>query len=78
MGLDKILCCCVLKHERPMILNEAHAGIVGGHMLENIECARCCKKDYGGPLSMLMLENIVATAISVRDLEIRRNKMKCC
>jgi hypothetical protein len=26
-----IMRCCVLEHKRPMILEEAHDGIVGGH-----------------------------------------------
>jgi hypothetical protein len=30
-GVDGILRCCVLEHERPMILEEAHDGIPGGH-----------------------------------------------
>ena len=31
MGLDEILRRCVLEHERPMVLNETHVGVVGGH-----------------------------------------------
>jgi hypothetical protein len=31
LGIDGILRRCVLEHERPMILSEAHEGIVGGH-----------------------------------------------
>ena len=31
MGPDKILRRCVLEHEKPLILAEAHAGEVGGH-----------------------------------------------
>jgi hypothetical protein len=31
MGLDEILRRCVLEEERPWILTEAHASIVGGH-----------------------------------------------
>jgi hypothetical protein len=31
MGVDNILRICVLEHERPRILVEAHEGIVGGH-----------------------------------------------
>jgi hypothetical protein len=31
MGTDNILRRCVLEHERPRILAEAHEGIVGGH-----------------------------------------------
>jgi hypothetical protein len=31
MGADRILRMCVLEHERPIILAEAHEGIVGGH-----------------------------------------------
>jgi hypothetical protein len=31
MGTENILRICVLEHERPEILVEAHEGIVGGH-----------------------------------------------
>ena len=31
MGLNEIIRRCVLKHEQPMILNEAHAGVKIGH-----------------------------------------------
>src|SRR5277367_2492833 len=31
MGLDEILRRCVLEHEKPLILAEAHAGAAGGH-----------------------------------------------
>ena len=46
-------------------------------MLEKLQCARYCKQDYGGPLCMRMLENIIATAISVRERERRYDEMKC-
>ena len=31
MGPDDILCCCVLEHECPLVLNEAHVSVAGGH-----------------------------------------------
>jgi hypothetical protein len=31
MGTDSILRRCILEHERPIILAEAHEGIAGGH-----------------------------------------------
>jgi hypothetical protein len=31
MGTNNILSICVLEHERPRILSEAHEGIVGGN-----------------------------------------------
>ena len=31
MGPDEILYRCILEHERPMILNEVHVGVVGHH-----------------------------------------------
>jgi hypothetical protein len=31
LGVDNILRRCVMEHERPIILVEAHEGIVGGH-----------------------------------------------
>jgi hypothetical protein len=49
LGADGILRCCVLEHERPMILEEAHDGIAGGHYAgrettQNIFCV-----GFGGP-----------------------------
>jgi hypothetical protein len=43
LGADGILRWCVLEHERSIILEEAHDGIVGGHyagreMTQNILC----------------------------------------
>jgi hypothetical protein len=35
MGTDKILRRCVLEHEKPRILVEAHEGIVGGNYARN-------------------------------------------
>jgi len=32
LGLDKILRCSMLDHERPDILLECHNGVVGGHI----------------------------------------------
>ena len=31
MGPDEILWCCVLEDKHPIILSEAHAGVVGYH-----------------------------------------------
>ena len=31
MGLDEVLCRCVLEHERENIVHEAHYGMTGGH-----------------------------------------------
>ena len=31
MGLDEVLCQCVLEHERENIIHEAHYGPTGGH-----------------------------------------------
>ena len=31
MGLDEILCRCVLRHEKTLILAEAHSRAAGGH-----------------------------------------------
>jgi len=31
MGANNILRRCILEHERPRILEEAHEGVAGGH-----------------------------------------------
>ena len=31
MGPNEILCRCVLEHEKPLVLNEAHAGVAKGY-----------------------------------------------
>ena len=33
MGPNEILRICVLEHEKPLILAEAHAGVAGGHYI---------------------------------------------
>ena len=39
MGQDEIFCHCVLEHEQPMILNEAHFGVAIGHYVgKSIAC----------------------------------------
>jgi hypothetical protein len=40
MGANNILRRCVLEHERPRILVEAHEGIDGGHYAGKIPCIR--------------------------------------
>jgi hypothetical protein len=45
MGTDNILRRCLLEHEIPRILTEAHEGIVGGHYAgkattQEVLCAR--------------------------------------
>jgi hypothetical protein len=38
LGLDNILQCCVLDHERPDILWECHSGVAGGHIGRKGNC----------------------------------------
>ena len=45
-------------------------------MMEKLQCERYCKQDCGGPPCMRMLDNIVATVMSVREQEICHDKMK--
>jgi hypothetical protein len=42
LGADGILRRCVLEHERPMILTEAHKGIAGGHYAGKETVQRFC------------------------------------
>ena len=36
IGLDEVLCRCVLEHERESIMHEAHYGLAGGHFQSNM------------------------------------------
>ena len=77
MGPDEILHRYVLEHERPMVLNEAHVGVVGGHYVGKKQCARYYKQDCGGLLCMQTLEIIVVDVISSKELENHRDRMRC-
>ena len=46
-------------------------------MLKKLHYERYCKQDCGGPTCMQMPENIITVLMSVKELESRRNEMKC-
>jgi hypothetical protein len=48
LGLDNILWCCVLDHERPNILWECQSGVAGGHVGGKETSGRYYKQGYGG------------------------------
>jgi hypothetical protein len=58
MGADNILRRCVLEHERPRILAEAHEGIVGGHYAGKATHAEGIAQAYGGQQFIGMLRTI--------------------
>ena len=78
MGPNEILHQCVLEHEKPIVLNEAHDSVTGSHMLVKLQYKIYYKQDRGGILCMHMLEIIVASVISSREMEICHDRMKCC
>jgi hypothetical protein len=78
MGADNILRRCVLEHERPRILAEAHEGIDGGNYAgKDIPHRRYCTQDYGGQQFTEMLRNISRDVMSVRGLVNLTEGMRC-
>ena len=47
MGPNEILRQCILEHEKPIILNEAHDSVTGGHMLVKLQYEIYYKQDRG-------------------------------
>jgi hypothetical protein len=68
MGADIILRICVLEHERPRILVEAHEGIQEDIMQEKISHRRYCTHDYGGRLFTEIQRTIAIDVMCVRGL----------
>jgi hypothetical protein len=77
LGADGILRRCVLEHERPMILTEAHEGIAGGHYTGKETAQKFCVQGFGGPHFIKMLKSIVSHAMYVKGWEIHPGGMKC-
>jgi hypothetical protein len=48
-GEDNILIRCVMEHERPIILAEAHKGIVGGHYVGNTTTQKVLREGLWWP-----------------------------
>jgi hypothetical protein len=78
LGADNILRRCVMEHERPIILAEAHEGIVGGHYAGKAIAQKILHvQDYGGQQFTRMQRSIVRIVMSVRGLEIHPGGMRC-
>jgi hypothetical protein len=77
MGADGILRRCVLEHERRVILEEAHDGIVGGHYAgrataQNILCVGLWWSNF-----TRMRRNIVSHVMYVNEWESHLGGTKC-
>ena len=77
MGPDEIIHRYILKHERPMILNEAHTSVIGGNYFGKATVHKILQaRLWWATLHAYILENIVATVISLKELENCHNEMK--
>jgi hypothetical protein len=72
LGADNILRRCVMEHERPIILEEEHEGIVGGHY-----AGKATVQDYGGQQFTRIQRNTVKSVMFVKELGNHPGGMRC-
>ena len=66
MGPDEILRRCVLEHEKPLILAEAHSGAAGGHYAGKDIAQKILTAGLWWPTIHKDEENIATAVIFVR------------
>ena len=66
MGPDEILCRCVLEHEKPLILAEAHSGEAGGHYAGKSTAQKILTAGLCGPQFIRIQESIAIAATSIK------------
>jgi hypothetical protein len=78
LGADNILRRCVMEHERPIILAEAHEGIVGGHYAGKAMCTKgiACRIMVANKFTRIQ-RSTVRIVMSVRELESHPGGMRC-
>jgi hypothetical protein len=67
LGLDSILRCCVLNHERPNILGNVTMELWEDMLVARLLPQRYYKQGYGGLRCLKMLRNILGVAMYVRE-----------
>ena len=67
MGPDEILRRCVLEHEKPLILAEAHSGAAGGHYAGKAMAQKILTAGLCGLRFIRMQESIATAVISIRS-----------
>jgi hypothetical protein len=77
MGPDEILRRCVMEADIPLILTEAHEGIMGGNYAGKQQRKRFLGLAFGGLLYTEMLSIITELAMHVKELGNHPEKMKC-
>jgi hypothetical protein len=77
LGTDGILRRCVLEHERPMILSEAHEGVVGGHYAGKVMTQNILHIGLWWPTLHKDAKEFVRPVMSVRELESHPEEMRC-
>jgi hypothetical protein len=68
MGPKEILRRCVMEAEIPLILAEAHEGIVGGHYVGKKQCRRFLELASGGLLYREMLKTTIEPVMYAKEL----------
>jgi hypothetical protein len=77
MGIDNILRRCVLEHERPRILAEAHEGTTRGHYARKYIVQKVLRQDYGGRPFIEMQRTTARDVMYIRGLENLIDGMRC-
>jgi hypothetical protein len=77
MGPDEILRICVMEAERPVILEEAHEGIAGGHYAGKATAQKVLRAAFGGLHYTKMLKNMPEHVMYASELENHLKGMRC-
>jgi hypothetical protein len=77
MGMDDVLRRCVPEHEREDIINESHAGAVGGHFQADTTTRKVLQVGLWWPTLHKDCQDQVKNVIVVRGLDDPCGKMKC-
>ena len=77
MRPDEILCRCVLEHEKPLILAEAHSDTEGGHYAGKATAQKILTAGLWWPTIHKDAKEYATAAISVKGQENHPEGMRC-
>jgi hypothetical protein len=77
MGPDEILRRCVTETERPLILTEAHEGIVGGHYAGKATVQKVLRAGLWWPTLHRDVKTIPKSAMYAKEMRNHPEDMKC-
>ena len=77
LGVDGIMCHCVFYYERPWVMSEAHAGVIGGHYVRKETMHKILQAGYGGKPYTWKIRASAGTVISTRGHENYLALMRC-